>query len=191
MISNHFLWWILLTSAMREGRSQVSFPCTPRRQLLISFSSPFWYRLETHPELHSYRPSSAGTGVGCLLFCCLSFDGQNRFCVSGRPFSDFRPPPVPLTKVAWSRLLILMQVLSTWNRIIWFLPGFVKNVGSTFILAFKFLFYILIVSFFGGGSFLVLAPISKFFMFLWILGAFCSFNIFFLIFVFFAYFYIW
>ena len=66
MISNHF-FLTDFTDICNEGRPEPSvLPCTPRHQLLISFSSPFWYRLGTYPELHSYCPSSAGTGFECL-----------------------------------------------------------------------------------------------------------------------------
>ena len=63
------------TDICNEGKAGAKCPSLvlPVANSLISSSSPFWYRLETHPELHSYRPSSAGTGVGCLLFLLFTF----------------------------------------------------------------------------------------------------------------------
>ena len=81
-----FFWWTLLTYATREGRSQVSLLVLPATHSSSTSAPRPGIALGTYPELHLYRSSSAGTGFGCLYFCCLLFDGQNRFCASGRPF---------------------------------------------------------------------------------------------------------
>ena len=81
-----FFWWTLLTYATREGRSQVSLLVLPATHSSSTSAPRPGIALGTYPELHLYRSSSAGTGFGCLCFCCLLFYGQNRFRVSGRPF---------------------------------------------------------------------------------------------------------
>ena len=55
-----------------------------RHPLLVSFSSPSWYRDVSRAPLVSLL--KRWNWFGCLFFCCLLFDGQNRFCTSGRPF---------------------------------------------------------------------------------------------------------
>ena len=106
IISNHF-FLTDFTDICNEGRPEPSvLPCTPRYQLLISFSSPFWHRLGTHPELHSYRPSSAGTGFGCLSFLTV----KTGFVLPVGHFW-FQLTSGPLTKVAWSMKLVLVAFL--------------------------------------------------------------------------------
>ena len=94
MISNHFLlfWWTWLIFATWEGLEPSVPPCTPRHPLLVSFSSPSWYRDVSRAPLVSLL--KRWNWFGCLFFCCLLFDGQNRFCTSGWPF--------PISAHLWS-----------------------------------------------------------------------------------------
>ena len=56
-----------------------------RHPLLVSFSSPSWYRDVSRAPLVSLL--KRWNWFGCLFLCCLLFFyGQNRFCTSGRPF---------------------------------------------------------------------------------------------------------
>ena len=88
MISNQFCYFVCLmdlTDICNVGGPEPSVPpCTPRHPLLVSFSSPSWYRDVSRAPLVSLL--KRWNWFGCLFFCCLLFDGQNRFYTSGRPF---------------------------------------------------------------------------------------------------------
>ena len=55
-----------------------------RHPLLVSFSSPSWYRDVSRAPLVSLL--KRWNWFGCLFFRCLLFYGQNRFYTSGRSF---------------------------------------------------------------------------------------------------------
>ena len=77
-----------LTDICNVGGPEPSVPpCTPRHPLLVSFSSPSWYRDVSRAPLVSLL--KRWNWFGCLFFCCFLFDGQNRFYTSGWSFPIF------------------------------------------------------------------------------------------------------